>query len=121
LHLRRRLREAERLERVDRLGRGARVDVAVAARAGARLAQDLERRGAAPPALGDVRAARLLADRVQRGAAEERLDLVVAPVPTRRADLHPLRPARPLGHWQRFLHAPESRAVARGAALQRTG
>ena len=64
-HLRRRVREPERLERIGRAVGLARVDVAVAAGARARVAEDLEGRGAAPPALGDVRAARLLADRVQ--------------------------------------------------------
>ena len=41
----------------------ARVDGAVAAGARAGVAHDLERRRAAAPALADVRAARLLADR----------------------------------------------------------
>ena len=78
-HLRRRLGEAQRLERIDRVGRG-RVHVAVAARAAAVLAEDLERRGTAAPALGDVRAARLLADRVQARAVDQLLDVVVAVV-----------------------------------------
>ena len=77
LHLRRGLRDAQRLERVGRRVGLARVDVAVAAGARARVAEDLERRGAAAPALGDVRAARLLADRVQREAVDELLHVEV--------------------------------------------
>ena len=80
LHLRRRLRDAERLERVGRRLGLAGVDVAVAAGAGARVAEDLERRRAASPALGDVRAARLLADRVQREPVHELLHVEVAAV-----------------------------------------
>ena len=109
LHLRGRVREPERLERVGRAVGLARVDVAVAARAGARVAEDLEGRRAAPPALGDVRAARLLADRVQALAVEQRADVEVARVRARRADLHPLRPARPLGDGKRRLHRRQSR------------
>ena len=56
----------------------ARVDGAVAAGARARVAHDLERRGAAAPALADVRAARLLADRVQAAARGRFGQLVVA-------------------------------------------
>ena len=77
-HLERGLREPERLERVDRLGRGARVDVAVAAGPGAGVAEDLEGRRAASPALRDVRAARLLADRVQPRAVDQLLHVEVA-------------------------------------------
>ena len=74
LHLGGGVREPQRLQRIRRLFGPARVDVAVAARPGARVAEDLEGRRAAAPALGDVRAARLLADRVQalRRGAEER-------------------------------------------------
>ena len=103
-HLLRRLREAERLERVDRLARLAGVDVAVAAGAGAGLAEDLERRRPAAPALGDVRAARLFADRVQLRAVDQLLHVEVAAVLRRRAHLHPLRPARAVGDWERALH-----------------
>jgi hypothetical protein len=99
-HLEGRLREAERLERVWRRVGLAGVDVAVAAGAGARVAEDLECRGAAPPALGDVGAARLLADRVELRAVDQLADVVVAVVRARRTDLHPLRPARPLGDGQ---------------------
>ena len=101
LHLRRGLGEPQRLERVRRRLGLARVDVAVAARASARVAEDLERRGAAAPALGDVRAARLLADRVQREPVHELLDVEVRAVLRRRAHLHPLGPARPLGDGKR--------------------
>src|SRR5205085_6829559 len=103
----RRMREAERLERVRRVLRLAGVDVAIAAGAGARVAQDLEGGCAAAPALGDVRAARLLADRVQRLSVDELPDVEVARVGARRANLHPFRPARPLGDGQRLLHPPE--------------
>ena len=72
-HLERRLREPERLERIRRRVRPPGVDVAVAAGARARVAEDLERGGAAPPALGDVRAASLLADRVQLRAVDQLL------------------------------------------------
>src|SRR5581483_2517025 len=101
-HARGGLRESQRLERVGRAGR-PRVDVAVAAGARARVAEDLERGRPAPPALGDVRAARLLADRVQAGAVDQPPHLEVAAVGARRAHLHPLRPAWPLGYWQRAL------------------
>src|SRR5919197_4988441 len=106
------------------------VDVAVAAGAGAGLAEDLKGRGAAAPALGDVRAARLLADRVQARAVDERLHVEVARVGARRAHLHPFRPARPLSDWQRpaqFLAPPRLalpqsawRRPARGSAAATT-
>src|SRR5689334_3773348 len=105
LHLRGSLCDAECLERIDRIGRLAGVDVAVAARACARVAEDLERRRAAAPALGDVRAAGFLADRVQREAVDELLDVEVFAVARRRANLHPLGTARTLGDGQRRLHA----------------
>ena len=78
LHLRRRLREAERLERIRRTVGLARVHVAVPACARAGVAEDLERRRPAPPALADVRAACLLADRDEATLAHEALDLEVA-------------------------------------------
>ena len=104
LHLRGGLRDAQRLERVGRRVRPARVDVAVPARAGAGVAEDLEGRGAAAPALGDVRAPGLLADRVQREAVEQLLDVEEAPVLRRRAHLHPFGAARALGDGKRRLH-----------------
>ena len=104
LHLRRGLREPQRLERVGRRLGLAGVDVAVAAGARAGVAEDLERRRAAAPALGDVRAARLLADRVQRQAVHELLDVEVRGVLRRRAHLHPLGAARPFGDGKRSLH-----------------
>ena len=97
-HLRRDLREPQRLERIGRRLGLPRVDVAVAAGARARVAEDLEGRRPASPALGDVRAARLLADRVQARAVDQLLDVEVARVGRRRAHLHPLRPARALCH-----------------------
>src|SRR4029079_7488172 len=81
------------------------VDVAVAAGARARLAEDLEGRGSAAPALADVPTLRLLADRVQLRTVDELLDVVVARRLARRANLHPLGPARALGDGARGLHA----------------
>ena len=57
-------RDLDRLLLVRRLRRAV-GDVAVAARARAGVAEDHERRGAVVPALADVRAVRLFADRVQ--------------------------------------------------------
>ena len=121
LHLRRSLADAKRLECVRRVLRLARVDVAVAAGTGACLAEDLECRGAAPPALGDVRAAGLLADGVQREAVQQLLDVEVAAVGTRRADLHPLGAAGSFGHRKRGLHRRQSSCAAscRGQAEAR--
>ena len=125
LHLRRGLREAQRLERVRRVLRPAGVDVAVAAGAGAGVAQDLEGRGAPAPALGDVRAAGLLADRVQARAVDQLLDVEVARVGARRAHLHPLGAAGPLGDgpgnapsrvvYGRWCPKPRSRTLAKGS------
>ena len=77
-----------RPERADRLGDAARLvvvepgrpaglDGAEAAGAGARVAEDHDRGGALVPALPDVRAAGLLADRVEVQAAEQALQVVV--------------------------------------------
>src|SRR5581483_3037550 len=112
-HLRSRLRETKRLERVRRMLGPARVDIAVAAGASAGVAEDLERRRPPAPALGDVRTARLLADRVQPLAVDQRAHLEVAGGRARGANLHPLRPARPVGDGQRALH--------RGQSTQRRG
>ena len=101
------LGEAKRLERVRRGVRLARVHVAVAACARADVAQDLERGRPAPPALADVRAAGLLADRDEPALAHEPLDLVVARVDARRPHLHPLGAPRPLGDRQGLLHRGE--------------
>ena len=103
-HLVRRLRESQRLERIRRLVGLPRVDVAVAARSRTGVAQDLEGRRTAPPALADVRAASLLADRHELALAHEVFHLVVARVGARRAHFHPLGPARALCHRQRLLH-----------------
>src|SRR4029453_1689294 len=86
-----------------------RVDVAVAAGARAGVAQGLERRRAASPALRDVRAARLLADRVQRLPVDQLLDVEVARVGARGAYLHPFGTARALSDRLRALHAANSR------------
>ena len=76
-HARDRARHARRLERVVP-GRLAGLDVAEAAAAGARVAEDHERRGAALPALADVGAGRLLADGVQVLLADQLGQLAVA-------------------------------------------
>ena len=92
-----RVLEAERAHRLGHPGRlvrvaglgSAGVDQAEAAGPGAALAEDHERGGAVGPALVDVRAARLLAHRVQLEAAGQDLE-----VPVPRAEpgphLHPL-------------------------------
>src|SRR6185295_18623650 len=54
----------------------ARLDGAEPAGAGAGVAEDHDRRGALVPALPDVRAVGLLADRVEVEAAEQTLELV---------------------------------------------
>ena len=108
LHLRRGVREPQGLERIRRVLGLAGLDVAVPAGARARVAEDLERRRPAAPALGDVRAAGLLADRVQVVAVDQLLDVEVARVGARRAHLHPLGAAGPLGHGQRLLHVCQS-------------
>jgi hypothetical protein len=95
---------AQRLEQVRRMLGSSRVDVAVAARARAGLAEDLERRGAAPPALGDVGAASFLADGVELLAVDELPHLEVAGVRARRPHLHPFRPPGPVSDWLRALH-----------------
>ena len=118
-HLRRRLRQAQRLERVGSVLRLARVHVAIAARARARVAEDLERRGALAPALGDVRAARLLAHRVEARAVDQLLDVEVAPVGARRAHLHPRGAARAIGDGKRRLHEPKSTFAGRVTAHRR--
>ena len=100
-HLRGGLGEPERLERIGRPVGLTGVHVAVPARPRAGVSEDLERRRPAAPALADVRAARLLADRVQAALAHEPLDLEVARARARRAYLHPLGAARALGHGQR--------------------
>src|SRR3970282_2492145 len=77
-HLRGGLGEAERLERVGRRVGLSGADVEVAAGTGADVAEDLEGGRSATPALPDVRAPRLLADRVQLPFVDEALDLEVA-------------------------------------------
>ena len=69
-------RDAARLVVIEP-GRPAGLDRAEAARPGAGVAQDHDRRGALVPALPDVRAVGLLADRVQVEAAEQALEVVV--------------------------------------------
>ena len=71
-----RLGDAARLVVVEP-GRAAGLDRAEAAGPGAGVAQDHDRGGALVPALPDVRAVGLLADRVERQAAQEALEVVV--------------------------------------------
>ena len=120
LHLRRRLRQPERLERIGRAVRLARVHVAVPARARARVAEDLERRRPAPPALSDVRAARLLADRDEPTLAHEALHLEVLRVGARRAHLHPLGPPWTLRYGKRPFHRDKSRDAVSEAPLDQS-
>ena len=88
-HLRDRARDAGRLERVvPRRLAGAHVAEAAAPRA--RVAEDHERRGAALPALADVRAGGLLADRVEVLVLDELRQLAVLRAAGRR-DLEPRR------------------------------
>ena len=75
-HARHRLGEAHRLERVEGFGRAV-GDRAVGAVPGADVAQDHEGGGLVLPALADVGAARLLADRVQAQLAHHGLDVRV--------------------------------------------
>src|SRR6201999_4647761 len=76
-HPRHRAGDAGGLERVVP-GRLPGLDIAEAAAPGAGVAEDHERRGAALPALPDVRARRLLADRVQVLGLDQALQLAVA-------------------------------------------
>ena len=77
-------------------GRLARLDVAEATPAGARVAEDHERGRAPLPALADVRAGRLLADRVQVLGLDERGQLAVLRAAGRR-HLEPRRLAAAVG------------------------
>ena len=75
-HLRDRLGDAPRLVVVEPGGLAG-LDRAEAAGAGADVAQDHDRRGPLVPAVPDVGAAGLLADRVEVQAAQEALEVVV--------------------------------------------
>src|SRR6201994_315088 len=88
-HSRDRARDARGLERIVPR-RLAGLDVAEAAAARARVAEDHERRGAALPALADVRARGLLADGVQVLRADQLGQLAVA-LPAGRGHLEPRR------------------------------
>src|SRR5689334_13696320 len=92
-HARDRARDARGLQRVVP-GRLAGLDVAEAAAAGARVAEDHERRRAALPALAHVRARGLLADRVQRLGLDHPVQLAVLR-PARERDLEPRRLTAP--------------------------
>ena len=84
-----RLGDAVRLARIER-ERAARVDQAEAASSRAALAVDHERRGAVGPALEDVRAAGLLADRDEVELAHRRAEPEVAPARSRASTRSPL-------------------------------
>ena len=94
-HLGHRARHPGGLERIVP-GRLAGLDVAEPAAARAGVAEDHERGRAPLPALADVRARRLLADRVQVLLLDEALQLPVARAAGRR-DLEPRRLAAPVG------------------------
>src|SRR5262249_48179376 len=83
--LRRRLRDPQRFRRVERPGKAG-LDVAECTSAGADIAHDHEGGVFALPALADIGAARLLADRVQSVRAHDLLGLAVA---LRHRRLHP--------------------------------
>src|SRR5579862_8710229 len=87
-HAGNRLTDSPRFVGVDVTAALAALDRAEGARAGADVAQDHERRGAVPPALGDVGAAGLLAHSVEIEPAHDRLDARVA-VAHRQADREP--------------------------------
>src|SRR5207249_1132943 len=70
----------------------SRRDGAIAAGASADVAEDLERGGAAAPALADVGAAGLLAHGVQAALSHQPAQLREAAVRRRGAHGHPLRP-----------------------------
>ena len=96
-HRRHGLPHAARLVPVDVAAAFAALHRAEGAGAGADVAEDHERGGAVPPALGDVRAAGLLADGVEILAAHDPLDLRV-PVPRRQLHGEPLgSPVHALG------------------------
>ena len=116
-HRRRGLGEAERLQRVGRRLGLAGGDVAVAARSRAGVAEDLEGRRATAPALTDVRAASLLADRHEARAVQQLADVVVPAVGARRADLHPLGPPRSLGDGEGRPHRSQCTGRGRGTLL----
>src|ERR671910_110711 len=120
-HLLDRLRHAERLERVV-VGGLARLDVAEAAAARAGVAEDHERGGAALPALADVRARRLLADRVKPLALDHPAQLAVHGAAGRRP-LEPLRlPLTERAHLAHELEHPRAARVgARARAHAATG
>ena len=101
-HLRGGLRDPERLERVAAVAPACPSGRSSSGRRGCRCRRGSGRSPCPAPALGDVRAARLLADRVQARAVDQLLDVEVAPVRARRAHLHPLRTARPLGDGKRL-------------------
>src|SRR5690606_3080249 len=89
-------REVEWLVRIERIGT-AMADVAERTAAGALVTHDHERRRALAEALADVRAGRLLADRVQPVLPQDPLDLVEAAVGPGRLHANPFGLAQHLG------------------------
>ena len=112
-HLRHRAGDAQRLERVVE-GRLAGLDVAEAAAARAGVAEDHEGRRAALPAVADVRAGGLLADRVQALVADHPVELPVA-LAARRRDLEPARLAAAEGQRLRPEHLEHVHAARVGS------
>src|SRR4051812_44297210 len=102
------LRDPPRLVLVEP-GGAAGLDVAEAAGAGARIAEDHDRRGALVPAVPDVRAVGLLADGIEIQAVQQALQVVV--VVARR---HPR--LDPVGMATEGLRAVRSRPEAKGRA-----
>src|SRR4030095_4552869 len=98
------------------LGRLAREHGAEAARTGADVAKDHERGRAVVPALADVRAAGLLADRVQVQPAHRLLDVPVN-LAVGNARLQPLGTAVRAGQSPRLL--PERQILGRGPVWRR--
>ncbi len=85
-----RRRDLGRLQRIECITVLTALHVAVAASARARLAHDLEGRGAAPPALADIRATSLFADGDEPMLAHDARHFVKARTRTRRAHTHPI-------------------------------
>ena len=108
-----RLRHALRFQPVHRAGLAV-LDVAEDARARAHVAQHQEGGGAAAPAFAHVRAHGLLAHRVQRLGAHQRVELFVG-LARRRAD------ADPFGAAQGFVGAHGRLPIFSGSTRSRVG
>jgi hypothetical protein len=92
-HLPDRFEDLLRLVLVDRVAAPRRLDGAEAAAPGAQLAEQHECRGTAAPTLGEIRAARLLADGREAQAVDQPTELL-KPLAGGRSDLQPLREGR---------------------------